>query len=178
MTIKEWYEVVAFLNVMYEQNDKLMFDIQNPDKITVWYSMLQDLDFRVCFNAVKKYAATNKFRPTIADIREEYVKITNGADNLPEAEAWSLVRIALRDSSYHAEEQFAELPEIVRNALVTPDRLREWAQMPSDTVGTVVRAEFRRCFESAVKQNEEKQKLGAIGMVAQDIANKLTMKEE
>lgn len=176
MTIREWNEVVKMLNVMYEENGRVMFE--TAEKIQVWYSCLKDLDYKTMCVAIKRFAMKSKFRPYIADIREEYVKITNGADNLPEAEAWSLVRIALRDSSYHAEEQFAELPEIVRNALVTPDRLREWAQMPSDTVGTVVRAEFRRCFESAVKQNEEKQKLGAIGMVAQDIANKLTMKEE
>lgn len=174
MTSSEWTTVVDVLNVAYAKDGKVMFD--TPEKIQFWYSCLRDLDYALVSGAVKRIAMKNKYSPTIADIREECAVIMHGADTVSEAEAWSIVREALRDSTYHADEQFAEFPEIVKRAVTSPDRLREWCQLPSDTVGTVVRAEFRRTFESAQKQAFEEQKIGVVGKaIAEKLAKQLTM---
>ena len=75
MTNQEWIDVVKILNVMYEDKDRLMFE--TAEKINVWYSCLKDLDYRVVAVAVKRIASKSKFRPTIADIREECALLTN-----------------------------------------------------------------------------------------------------
>lgn len=174
MTAKEWNEIVKVLNVMYEKDGKLMFDADTPEKISVWYSCLNDLEYKPCCEAIKRFALTSKFRPTIADIREHYVAVTNPVNTMSESEAWSIVRMALRDSSYHAQEQFDAFPDIIKKAVVTPDRLREWGQMPSDTVGSVVRAEFRRSYESAANSVQQERQMGRIGVsIAEQIAEKL-----
>ena len=172
MTTQEWYSVVKVLNDAYEFNGKAMFE--SPDKIMYWYSCLQDLDYAAVCGAVKRLAMTNPNRPTIADIRKECVVLTDTAPKMSEAEAWSMVRMALRDSSYHAEEQFDAFPEIVKKAVVSPARLKEWGQMPSDTVGSVVRAEFRRSFESAINSVQQEKQMGRIGVnIAEQIAERL-----
>ena len=174
MTAKEWNEIVKVLNVMYEKDGKLMFDADTPEKISVWYSCLNDLEYKPCCEAIKRFALTSKFRPTIADIREHYVAVTNPVNTMSESEAWSMVRMALRDSSYHAEEQFDAFPDIVKKAVVSPARLKEWGQMPSDTVGSVVRAEFRRSYESAANSVQQERQMGRIGVrIAEQIAERL-----
>lgn len=171
MTAKEWNEVVKMLNVVYEQNGKLMFDATTPEKVTVWYSCLKDLEYKPCCEAIKRLALTNKYRPTIADIREAYTKVVGSADVPTEMEAWNMVRLALRDSTYHAEEQFEEFPEFVKKIVVSPARLKEWGQLPSDTVSSVVRAEFRHSYESAYKQFTEAQIIGEGRLrIAQNLA--------
>ena len=177
MTKQEWLDVVKVLNVMYEEKDRLMFE--TAEKINVWYSCLSDLDYGVVSVAVKRIASRSKYRPTIADIREECGNLTVTEPLLSEAEAWNLVRVALRDSTYHAEERFAEFPEVVKKAVVSPARLQEWCQLSSDTVSSVVRAEFRRSFESAQNSTKEERQMGAMGKaIAEKLAKQLTMTRE
>lgn len=172
MTKDEWFDVAKILNDVYEFNGKAMFE--TPDKIMYWYSCLQDLDYMAVCGAVKRLAMTNPNRPTIADIRKECVVLTDVSPKISEAEAWNMVRIALRDSSYHSEEHFEAFPDIVKKAVVSPARLKEWGQMPSDTVGSVVRAEFRRSFESAMNSTQQEKQMGQIGVnIAAQIADKL-----
>ena len=181
MTTNEWYGIVKVLNDAYEFNGKAMFE--TPDKIMYWYSCLQDLDYMAVCGAVKRLAMTNPNRPTIADIRKECVALTDVSPKISEAEAWNMVRIALRDSSYHSEEHFEAFPDIVKKAVVSPSRLKEWGQMPSDTVGSVVRAEFRRSFESAMNSTQQEKQMGQIGVniaaqIADKLKNNLTMTRE
>ena len=161
MTREEWLDVARVLNDAYEFNGKAMFE--TPDKVQFWFSCLQDLDYKILCAAVKKLAMTNPNRPTIASIREAYMSLADAGDKMSESEAWDMVRTALRDSTYHAEEQFALLPASVQRAVVSPDRLREWSALNSETVTSVVRAEFRRIYESAQKQIAEEKQIGDIG---------------
>lgn len=177
MTKQEWYGIVKVLNDAYEYNGKAMFE--SPDKIQYWFSCLEDLDYKVVCVAVKKLAMTNPSRPTIADIRRECGGLTAQEPEMSESQAWSLVRVALRDSSYHAAEQFEMLPDIVKRAVVTPDRLKDWCQMSSETVSSVVRAEFRRSFEAAVNSQREERQMGVMGKaIAEKLAKQLTMTRE
>ena len=177
MTKEEWLSVAKVLNDAYEFNGKAMFE--SPEKIMYWFSCLQDLDYKVVCVAVKRIAMTSPSRPTIADIRRECGLLTATEPKMSEAEAWNIVRIALRDSSYHAEEQFEMLPDIVKRAVVTPDRLKDWCQMPSDTVSSVVRAEFRRSFEAAVNSVTQEMQMGEMGkLIAEKLAKQLTMSRE
>lgn len=158
MLFDEWGKIVKTMNVLYEDKGKVMFD--TPEKVKVWYSCLQDLDYRILCEAVKRFALLSRWKPSIAELREEYFKITQKDKAISEQECWDMVRFAVRDSTYNAEEHFAEFPEIVKKIVVSPSRLREWATMQSETVSSVVRAEFRRAYESATTQEKEYCMLG------------------
>ena len=172
MTNEEWYKIVKVLNAMYEENGRLMFE--TPEKIQTWFSCLSDLDYRVCAEAVKRYTLTNSFRPKVADIRKQYALIISGGNMISETEAWGIVRSAISDSLYHAEDRFEAFPEYVKQMVGSPDRLREWAQMPSDTVSSVVRAEFRRAYEVTTQRVAEERQIGSAQLqLSQRIAAQL-----
>lgn len=83
----------------------------------IWFSMLQDLDYGVCQNAVKQIIATSKFPPSIAEIREKYTELTV----LPVAdagEAWEEVMRAIQHYGIYGEvEALNSLSELVRQTV-------------------------------------------------------------
>ncbi len=62
--------------------------------------------------AIQKYMTSERFPPTIADIRTKATEIIAPAEeSMSELQAWALVQRALRNSGYNSEEEFAKLPE-------------------------------------------------------------------
>lgn len=112
--------------------------IPDQDAFNVWFALLRDLPYKQAELAVQKHMATEKFPPTIADIREKAEQITSVKETeMSELEAWAIVRKAIGRSNYYAEEEFEKLPEACKMAVGNPSNLREWAMMDSDQVGTV-----------------------------------------
>lgn len=110
--------------------------------------------------AVQKHMLTEKFPPTIADLRAKANEVVERpAEEMSELEAWALVRKAIGNSNYHAEEEFARLPKVCRIAVGSPANLREWAMMDSDQVATVEQSHFIRNYRTAAKRMTEDRKL-------------------
>ena len=89
-----------------------------------------------------------------------------------EMDAWGMVRRAIGDSAYHASERFEELPEVVKKAVGGPQNLREWSQMDSDTVGSVIQSNFLRTYRVVRNREREMAQMSpslrkVIGMVTQ-----------
>lgn len=132
--------------------------LSTPEKMNRWYDLLKDLDFEVAVKAVNEYAMTNKFAPTIADIRE-YAGHYNGQADIPNAmEAWSLVSKALRNSGRNAEEEFAKLPPIIQKSVGRPALLRNWAMDENFNEG-VESSAFMRTYRVEVERAKEFAKL-------------------
>lgn len=91
----------------------------HQDAFNVWFELLKDIPYQQANVAIQKYMLTEKFPPTIADIREKATQIVESVDSsISELEAWSLVRKAVRNSGYHSVEEFEKtaggLPESCR----------------------------------------------------------------
>lgn len=134
--------------------------LPDQDAFNVWYALLKDLPYELTSMAVQKHMLTEKFPPTIADIRAKANEVVERpAEDISELEAWSLVRRAIGNSNYHAEEEFKKLPEACQIAVGSPANLREWAMMDSDQVATVEQSHFIRNYRTAVKRMTEDKKL-------------------
>ena len=134
--------------------------IPDQDAFNVWFALLGDLPYKQAELAVQKHMATEKFPPTIADLRAKANEVVERpAEEMSELEAWALVRKAIGNSNYHAEEEFARLPEVCRIAVGSPANLREWAMMDSDQVATVEQSHFIRNYRAAAKRMTEDRKL-------------------
>ena len=152
MEREEFKILVKAMKAVYAQSTF----IPDQDPFNVWYALLQDLTYEQANLAVQKYMITEKFPPTIADIRQKANEIVQpDVEILTELEAWSLVRKALRNSGYHAEEEFAKLPEACRIAVGSPANLEEWAMMDTDEVETVEQSHFIRNYRTAQKRMKE-----------------------
>lgn len=88
------------------------------------------------------------------------LKETVSPHSMTPAEAWAIVRPAIRDSTYHSKEHFAEFPEIVQEAVRRPEQLCEWAQLDSNTVDSVVYSNFvNRIFPAVLKRKKDHDRL-------------------
>lgn len=134
--------------------------IPDQDAFNVWFALLRDLPYKQAELAVQKHMATEKFPPTIADIREKAEQITSVKETeMSELEAWAIVRKAIGRSNYYAEEEFEKLPEACKMAVGNPSNLREWAMMDSDQVGTVEQSHFVRNYRTAMQRIKEDRRM-------------------
>lgn len=148
MKIAESRKIIAVLMATY-QNYK---PIDTNLAAEVWADMTEEYTYKQVDMALRMYMKTDTtgFAPTPAQIIDRIHTLTTPGE-LNEAEAWALVRKALRNSGYNAEEEFAKLPPIVQRAVGFADQLRDWA-LTDDLNHEVVMASFQRAYR------EERQK--------------------
>lgn len=134
--------------------------IADKDAFDVWFTLLKDISYEQAHIAVQRYMMTNKYPPTIADIREKVMEcLRPELQEMSELEAWSLVRNGIRNSIYHAEEEFRKLPEACQKAVGTPAMMREWATMNADELETVEQSHFIRNYRVAIERIKTDAKL-------------------
>lgn len=136
--------------------------LPTENAMRLWYEELKDIPYQAAYIALRKYVSTNKFAPTIADIREQVSELeTKNEEELNETAAWAIVLKAMRRAGYYAEEEFEKLPAVVKRAVFSPGQLREWAIL-EDIDGktmTVIQANFQRTFRNEMRIEKEKGKL-------------------
>ena len=158
MTREEWAVLVKAMKAVYTSPSFL------PDQYAfdTWYGLLKDLDYKLLSFGLKKYMQTEWKEPTIAALRQCAGNLMPHEEELNETEAWNLVSRAIWNSIYHAEEEFARLPEIVQKAVSSPGQLEEWAK--SGNVDgkwlSVVQSNFQRTYRAEVQREQERKKLG------------------
>lgn len=150
MTREEFSIIVKGLKAVYTQQTF----IPDKDAFNVWYELLKDIDYATCNMAVQRYIISERFPPTIADIRDYVFKNDKSNNGLNESYAWSLVRKAISDSSYHSEERFNELPETIQKAVGSANQLRIWAT-DGDFNDGVVQSHFLRSYRQVIETNQK-----------------------
>ena len=133
--------------------------IPDQDAFNVWYELLKDIPYEKLSVSIRKHMMSSPYPPTIADIRGAAAQLMHDDGGLSDLSAWGLVRKAVRNSNYHAEEEFADLPEMVQIVVGNPANLREWAMMPTETVESVEQSHFLRAYRAAVEEKKETGKL-------------------
>ena len=76
-------------------------------------------------------------------------------------EAWALVRKAIRNGYYGAEEEFEKLPTACQRAIGSPSNLRELAQLDIDQVETVEQSHFIKAYNTQTEREREVEKMPA-----------------
>lgn len=113
MTQAEFGNIAAALRHYYPSENIL----PSRESMVLWYEMLQDLDYQVVSAGLKKWVATNKYSPRIADIRAMAVSVKLG-DRLGWEEAWEAVLKSIQRYGYYREEEaLASLDETTKRAV-------------------------------------------------------------
>jgi len=117
----------------------------------VWTMTLSDLPYEVARQALAAHISSSHFFPTVADIREQAVKLTQPR-MLDWAEAWGLVMDAVRrHGSYHEQAALASLPADVAETA----RRIGWREICLCEDVSVVRGQFRMAWETIAKRQAE-----------------------
>lgn len=156
MTKKETAKILAILQAGYPDSFRDKTDEAIKVVVELWASVFADDSFESVSAALLAHIATdnNRYMPPPGIIKNMLIKINSPAE-MTEAEAWSYVSKALRNSTYGAEKEFDKLPESVKSVVRSPSQLREWAVLPIDELQTVVASNFQRSFRARAASDRE-----------------------
>ena len=154
MNINESKKIIAVMMMSYPNYNPIDIDATAQ----LFSQMMADYSYKQVDMALRSFIATDTsgFAPSIGQLIEKVRSISCG-NELSEMEAWALVSDALRNSSYHAEEEFAKLPEIVQKAVGSPSLLRSWATTDERSIENVVQSNFMRTYRAELSRKREVQ---------------------
>lgn len=153
MDRKEFATFAAALRTFYPKEQLL----PNQQAMELWYKQLEDIPYHVAETALQKWVATNKWSPSIAEIREAVTDISK--ERIPDwSEAWENVLKAVRTyGSYQPVEALESLDERTR-ACVRRIGFRNICM--SENI-SVERANFRRIYEATAERDAQEMALPA-----------------
>ena len=152
MTREETKTILAIMKAAYPNFYRDMTKEDASNTINLWSTMFADEKPQIAIEAVKSLICTLKYPPTTADVKEKIALITQ-PPAMTEMEAWEQVRRAI--SFYDAQENYNSLPPMLRRLVGSPNQLREWAMMDTETVQSVIQSNFMRSYKAKVAQERE-----------------------
>lgn len=162
MTPQETKRVLAVLAAAYPQfyANKPKADIDIA--VNLWARQFADTDYNLVGAAVDAFIAsdTKGFPPAIGQIKEQIMRMYERENGLPsETEAWAMVKRAVRNGYYGYPKEWAKLPKIVQECIGEKEMLRDWSDLPTETIDSVVASNFMRTYRAKAEKEREYQKL-------------------
>lgn len=151
MTLEEFKILAKGMKSVYTRENFL------PDKesIKIWFTLLKDIPYEVLNVAIQKWMMTNKFSPTIADLRELSNEVTQGQIT-DWGDGWEQVLRAIsRYGSYNERAALESMDAITRKCV---ERLGFREICLSENIA-VDRANFRMLYETIANRQKEDGKL-------------------
>lgn len=163
MNIEEFSLLVKGMREVYPRADF----IPTQDAFNIWYELLKDLPYEIANAAVQRHMLTNKFAPTIAEIREQAADVANEPQK-DAGQAWADVKKAVSKYGYYEPAKgLASLDPVTRKA-AERFGFRELCDMETDENNTA-RAQFMRIYNEIVNREREDSK------IPQHIRDRLTV---
>lgn len=133
------------------------------DRLQFYVMMLSDIPPQILEVAVKKLIMTNKFLPSIAEIRETAYGIKgtiSGTAAPDEAEAWGEVVKAVRSVGYCGKPKFSH------EAITTAVNNIGWQDICMTTYDgmNTLRAQFRRAYQLAAQRQKDNRDNAVLGI--------------
>lgn len=179
MTREQTAQVLALLRGAYPMFYRDITKKEAYSTIELWASIFVDDEFEVVAAAVKALISNDeKGYPPVPGQVKSYIRKITQKEEMNESEAWALVAKAVGNSAYEAKKEFDALPEELKRIVGSPNQLRDWSQMDSSTLHSVVASNFQRAYR--VKQQTRKEYNALPGDVKKMIAgvgNKMLLEE-
>lgn len=152
MNKKEFAAFAAALKTYFPKEKDLL---PNQQAMELWYRQLQDIPYQIAEIALEKWVATNKWSPTIAEIREMAASIKCG-DKPLWSDGWEEVLRAIKSfGSYRETEALQSMTEITRTAV----KRLGFRNLCMSENSTADRANFRMIFEQIADRQHKTQQL-------------------
>lgn len=157
MRYDEFKKIVKVMKSLWPKNDFL----PDAESIRTYYALLQDIPYEYMNLAIQRYAMTNKWPPTVAELREQVVSMQDQTGDW--SQAWeNVVRCIQRFGYVDPNGAYEQMDEI---SVLTVKRIGWKNICMADTSDPSVRANFRDIY----KQEQNKQRdLAAIPIELQN----------
>ena len=173
----ETLKIFSVIKAEYRNHFKDISAVDANAMVDLWTEMFADVDYGIVGAAVKSYILTNTsgHPPKVGQINELIKKLTE-PEPMTEQEASNLIFKALSNSIYNAESEYEKLPPILQTLVGSPNMLREWAMMDSDTVKSVIASNIMRSYRVAEERQRVKEALPSnIRAMLEEASNRLSL---
>lgn len=151
MTKQEFALLASAIRTYYPKEQIL----PNQQAMELWYQELQDIPYEIAIAGLRQWVATNKWSPSIAEIREMASTVQNGV--IPDwGEGWEQVLAAIRKyGMYQVGEAMDSFDPITKQCV---ERLGFKNICMSENVATD-RANFRMLYEQLQERKKKDSQL-------------------
>lgn len=156
LQFKEWIILAKALKSVYARDNFL----PDEESVKVWYEMLKDLSYQHVNVAVQKYMSTQKFPPTISEIRSIVAELVDGRIE-DWSEEWKLVIHAMRGYSPGSNREY-NFNDITAEVVKRLGGVEYMSRAHSYTEQDVLRANFRDIYKDLAKRKDEKRQMPLI----------------
>lgn len=147
MKAAEFARFAATMKTIYSK-EKIL---ETPEAMELWLDLLSDIEYPTAMAALKTWVATNKWSPSIAEIRAMCVETSVG--KMPDwGESWEKMRKAISKWGYMREDKALEEMDPVTREVV--QRLGFQSICLSEDE-QVLRGQFRRIHEDVSRRMME-----------------------
>lgn len=158
MTREETSQMLTILKAAYPNFYSRMSAKDGLATLNLWAEMFAEEDVNVVRYSLKRLIETHSgFPPDIAEVKSHIRMLIQASVGEPtDEELWRILRRAIADGNYGAEEGFKALPPVLQRYCGSPSTLREMAAQDEKTLDTVVHGQFLRQI-SGVRERKEYQ---------------------
>ena len=152
MDKREFAMLAAAIKTYYSKEKDLL---PNQAAMELWYKQLKDIPFPVAEAALDKWAQTEKWSPSIAELREMAATVSHG--EIPDwGEGWEKVLKAIsKHGMYNISGALASLDPMTRQAV---ERVGFREICLSENI-SVERANFRMVYENLAERKKAEQQV-------------------
>lgn len=156
MNRKEVLGIMSVLKAAYPNFYRGMSGADAEAAVNLWCDMFADDPPELVGAAVKALISTDEkgYPPHIGAVKAKMRQITAPEQNT-EAEAWGMVLKAISRGIYNSKQDFESFPPEIQKIVGSPNQIREWAMMDSNTIQSVVASNFQRAYRAKMKQKAE-----------------------
>lgn len=142
--------------------------LPNAEAVALWYEQLKDIPYNVATASLNKWVSTEKWSPTIADLRRlSFETVTGGVKAW--GEAWDdALRLIRRYGHNRAKEAFAEMDELTAKVV----RQIGYMNLCMSENQTADRANFRMIYE---QEAERKAREGQMPQTLREAIGKIQL---
>lgn len=153
MTKTEFMQIAAAIKTYYPRDNIL----PSNEAMSLWYEALKDLPYPVLSSSLSKWVTTEKWPPSIAELRAMSTEMVQGA--LPEwGDAWAEVTRAVHRYGWSRPQE--ALDSLSPSARAAAERIG-WAPICESENIETLRAQFRQVFEACARRENEQRQLPA-----------------
>lgn len=176
MNKQETTKIITFLAGNYDSIAKKDINQKNI-MVNTWYECLQDIDYKLVQEAIKKSIMESPYPPTIADIRKNAYELVKGEERTA-IDAWNEAHSMICNGLYMKQEDFELHSPEVKRFFGTVRQVKELAMQDADVVSTVVKGQFLKQYE-AIIENDRKQSMLPKQMqeISKLLADKMSIKQ-
>lgn len=154
MNKQETTQIITLLAGNYESIANKS-QIQRQMMLNTWYECLNDLDYNLVLQAVKKTIIESEYPPTIHEVRKNAIEIAKPTTNKTSIEAWNEAYSMICNGLYMTEEQFEMASPEVKKFFSNVRQVKELAQTDLEVVNTVTKGQFLKQYEIIIERQKQ-----------------------